>query len=741
MNLKFILTVITLFTFPFLQYTIAQPLEFQRNRQVNVFAQNSNEPLQYPWAGGLNAPQFSTIDLNGDDIQDLFIFDKSTRKIFPFVNQGTENEQDYVYIPEYAFQFPPLADWVLLRDYNADGVADIFTYSIAGAGVSVYLANRPSPKSLSFELVSDRLLYQGLNGKSNILVTRIDIPGIVDVTGDGDLDILTFDAFGNFVEHYENQSQELTGTAGDTLWFERVETCWGNFQEDNNTNDVILDSENCGDKISTKAHTGSTILAFDWEGDQDYDLLLGDISFNNLVLLLNGGTAENAHMTEKNSLFPTLEQATDIHVFPAAYVVDINNDNLQDILVAPNEVKSQSTNQIWHYSNTGTAQNPIFQLQSQNFLTEQMIDVGEGAYPAFVDYNADGLMDFVIGNKGYFNIETQAYAHARLALFENIGTLEIPAFQQVRDDYLGLSEQNFVGIYPTFGDVDGDGDQDMIVGDESGKLHYFENTAGANQVLQLEVHTLGLLNISPLHSSAVPSMADIDGDGKIDLVIGTKKGRIIHYRNFSQAEIDEPLFSLESLQWGDVLIRDPSFAWSSIAPVVTTLDDTDTPYLLVQNEAGNIHLYENLDQEVFDLVTDRYSSIQEGGRGGLAATDLDGDGKKDVLVGNRGGGVALYSQSVVIDNIESNPKIARIEIYPNPCSSNCRLSLEVFPSNVDLQFTLYNIGGQQMNVKNRLIREEQLLEVNVEDLLKGMYFFEVVTGNTRKMGKLLVNTQ
>jgi hypothetical protein len=33
----------------------------------------------------------------------------------------------YVFAPEYAKNFPPLKNWVLLRDYDGDGIKDIFS--------------------------------------------------------------------------------------------------------------------------------------------------------------------------------------------------------------------------------------------------------------------------------------------------------------------------------------------------------------------------------------------------------------------------------------------------------------------------------------------------------------------------------------------------------------------------------------------------------------------------------------
>ena len=65
--------------------------------------------LKNPWAGGLNSPQFSPIDLNGDGIKDLFVFERGYNgKVLTFINQGTPNEVDYFHAPEYESIFPKI---------------------------------------------------------------------------------------------------------------------------------------------------------------------------------------------------------------------------------------------------------------------------------------------------------------------------------------------------------------------------------------------------------------------------------------------------------------------------------------------------------------------------------------------------------------------------------------------------------------------------------------------------------
>ena len=66
-------------------------LRYDFATDVTFLAQN-NQPLSLALAGGLNSPQFSTIDLNGDSKNDLFIYDRTAKRIFTFLNQNNHYE-------------------------------------------------------------------------------------------------------------------------------------------------------------------------------------------------------------------------------------------------------------------------------------------------------------------------------------------------------------------------------------------------------------------------------------------------------------------------------------------------------------------------------------------------------------------------------------------------------------------------------------------------------------------------
>ena len=64
----------------FFLFMYAMPYQFYAQIQLvrydSVAVSDGNEELKNPWAGGLNSPQFSQIDLNGDGIKDLVLFER-----------------------------------------------------------------------------------------------------------------------------------------------------------------------------------------------------------------------------------------------------------------------------------------------------------------------------------------------------------------------------------------------------------------------------------------------------------------------------------------------------------------------------------------------------------------------------------------------------------------------------------------------------------------------------------------
>ena len=102
------------------------PAYNQSFARVSIPFYQAEQLLENALTGGLNSPQLSAVDLNNDGLQDLYVFDRVGFVSRCFLNRGAPGQPDYIWAPEYESRFPPLRQWVLLRDFNRDGAMDIF---------------------------------------------------------------------------------------------------------------------------------------------------------------------------------------------------------------------------------------------------------------------------------------------------------------------------------------------------------------------------------------------------------------------------------------------------------------------------------------------------------------------------------------------------------------------------------------------------------------------------------------
>ena len=688
------------------------------NRDTSLhFTENGTQFLS-PLSGGINAGQFSNIDLNLDGVMDIVVFDKSGNKLSPFINDNG----DFIYTPKYRTNFPNLHDWVLLVDYNCDGKNDIFTYS--SGGMAVYL--NTSTTELEFTLITPLVLSDYGSNNLNIYISPVDIPAISDIDYDGDLDVLTFSILGGFVEYHKNMSMELYGNC-DSLVYEFSESCWGLFYE--GLNSYILNCPSCicpqiTNTTPTNAkqkHAGSTLLAIDVDNDNDKDLVLGDISYNNLNLLINGGDNQNAIMTAVDSVFPqnySNTLAAEMHVYPASYYIDVTNDGVKDLIVTTNsENNSENFESCWLYENTGQNTSPDFNFIQKDFLQENMIELGTSAFPTFYDYNNDGLLDLVIGNYGYHNPNNDPASS--LALFENIGNDSIPKYNLINRDWLGLSTINLntslnipaLNLSPTFSDLDGDGNKDLIVGDADGKVHFFTNNGGNFQITNPNYQNIDVGQF------AQPQIIDVNRDGLNDLIIGEQDGTINYLPN--SGTTTNAIFDTIITNWGGVDVDQSYISTGFSNP--TLYDSSGVYQLFVGCFSGNIYQFTNIDNNLngqFSAVNSTSSNIWDGGKSALALADINNDNNPDMIVGNLSGGISFFSSDTLltdttITNVSNQTKNIDFTIYPNPAKNNFTIK-----SSETGAVTIKNLLGNTIYNKKKT---EDILKINISQFSKGIY--------------------
>lgn len=150
------------------------------------------------------------------------------------------------------------------------------------------------------------------------------------------------------------------------------------------------------------------------------------------------------------------------------------------------------------------------------------VDVGEDATPELVDFDRDGDLDLVVGNKA-----------GEIRYFRNDGTLQSASFVEQTGPANPFADITIASgnARTALVDMDADGDLDMVVGAADGRIHYYENTGtSAAPVFVLTFN--GDFNAGlDVGTFASPLVLDVDGDGDMDMLVGRGDGTIAYYQN------------------------------------------------------------------------------------------------------------------------------------------------------------------------------------------------------------------
>jgi hypothetical protein len=203
---------------------------------------------------------------------------------------------------------------------------------------------------------------------------------------------------------------------------------------------------------------------------------------------------------------------------------DLDNDGDIDLLhYLGYDTDSLTVNMLW-LENTRTPEAP-------SFTVPNLINLKTGFSPDFAfleiaDMDNDGDADLIGSAREYLPID-QDYL-PRMAYFENMGTPETPRFDSINT--APFNDGFFVEtvlVHPSLGDLDMDGDIDMLTSvtgyEYSGVYYtlrsdffYFENNSGLEPDYEEPIsNPFGLMGDSVL---IIHDLADMDGDGDLDIM-------------------------------------------------------------------------------------------------------------------------------------------------------------------------------------------------------------------------------
>jgi FG-GAP-like repeat len=255
-----------------------------------------------------------------------------------------------------------------------------------------------------------------------------------------------------------------------------------------------------------------------------------------------------------------------------------------------------------YIENTGNNTTPTYIQQSGLDNPLDGLTIGAKNAPALIDIDNDGDLDVVVGQED-----------GTLSLIENSGDVNTPTFAVAGVNPL-VGEDNGSRSAPTLGDLDDDGDFDLVVGDLAGTLFYYENTGTAGAA----VFTLVSGVTSPVDGIDVgdhskPALNDIDNDGDLDLVVGEDTGVFFYYENTGTAGA-----AVFSAVVGASNPFNGFDAGDKSAPAFADLDNATGVDMVSGNTAGDFYYYENADPLPVELTS--FSAVSNGSQVTLSWT-------------------------------------------------------------------------------------------------------------------------
>lgn len=484
-------------------------------------------------------------------------------------------------------------------------------------------------------------------------------PAFFDLDKDGDLDILVGNDDGK-VKAYENNDGQFSflgnlkadgfdiffpgEEGGDRIHIELadldndsdLDLYIGNYSGQitifNNNGNNIFSKQGFlqADNVNIKVESLAAPTFVDLDNDDDLDLYLGE-GHGTIHVFTNDG---NGNFSEIEKLQADGKEIADFGSFVDPVFEDLDNDGDSDLFLG------NGTGNIVVFKNDG---NSTFARSGHIQANGVSVSIGYLSMPEFADIDNDGDLDLYLGGIGGY-----------IEFFNNIGNNVFSS-----EGYLQANNQNIQVNYlaaPAFADIDNDGDLDLFIGEKYGHIKVYSNDGSGNfsdeGFLQVNNEELNV------GYNTYPTFADIDKDGDLDLYVGTDYCIKIFNNNDGSFTDAGKLQANGTDIYAEYLLI-PKFADLDKDGDLDLYTGDAYGYLTVfKNDGnGNFSLPKLVQADNEDLTTYMFCTP--------AFADFDEDGDLDLYSGNLIGTVEVFLNDGTIDinksNLESN-----VSIYPNP---------------------------------------------------------------------------
>lgn len=563
--------------------------------------------LELAFHGGVNTPRPQLVDIDGDGELDLFL-QEMTGAVALFRRDGSAGGLPRFVLDTTRYAGLDVGEWYRFADVDGDGDLDLLTES--PFSYIRYYRNDGSPGVPRYVVAADTL--RTADG-APLFSDRQNIPQLGDLDCDGRIDLLVGKLDGTVARYEADQWADAVPR------FELLTPEFEGIRIVGQQMGAIDPAQPAA--RGTRLHGANTMALADHDGDGDLDLFWGDFFEPGLLLIENLGSCAAPNFRSVPVQFPVRDPVL-TSGYNAPAFGDLSGDGRLDLVMGvlggaynPNRT---SVDNLYHLSRDASGE---WTVRTRQLLP--ILDVGSESIPALVDVDGDGDLDLLLANK----LDQADQTTSRIHIYENIGSRSAPSLR-------GRGALDIAGRYhlaPAGGDLDGDGRTDLLVGQWGASLAWYRRTSDGYALADSAVVTI------TRGSNTVPALGDLDADGDLDLLVGESSGWLNFYRNVGDRRA--PRFEQVSDEWAGIR------AGRRSAPALVDLDGDGDLDLLVGSERQGVALWRNTGTAAEPrFERDEAFAIPVTSNAVPAAGDLDGDGAPELVIGGAGGGVLYFSR-------------------------------------------------------------------------------------------------